>query len=286
MTAPGPSRSPTDQALQVLRPAWPVDAGVRTAVTGRGGGVSPPPFDSLNLAVHVGDDPAAVAENRRRLRVALGLPGEPLWLSQVHGTAVVDADRIGDASPAAVPAAAPQGDAAITRSAGRVLAVLVADCLPVLLARRDGGAVGIAHAGWRGLAAGVLEAAVGAFDCPAGELTAWLGPAIGPAHFEVGEEVRAALCGRDAGAATGTAAGADAAAARAFRRNERGRWQCDLAQLARLRLARLGVRSVHGAPHCTYEDRQEFYSYRRDGRTGRVAALIWIEPGREGFSGA
>jgi purine-nucleoside/S-methyl-5'-thioadenosine phosphorylase / adenosine deaminase len=298
------SPSTADRSVQALRPAWPVDARVCAAVTRRRGGVSPPPFESLNLAAHVGDDPAAVAENRRRVRAALGLPDEPLWLSQVHGATVMDADRLGGASPAAapvavpvgaaaeapawepagvppgvppgVPATAPQADAAITRRAGRVLAVLVADCLPVLLAHRDGGAVGVAHAGWRGLAAGVLEATVGAFGCPAGELTAWLGPAIGPAHFEVGEEVRAAFCGHDAGAAAGGGAGA----AHAFRRNERGRWQCDLALLARQRLASLGVHSVHGAAVCSYSDAREFYSYRRDGRTGRVAALIWIEPGR------
>lgn len=265
MNAPEAAAPAAEAALSVLRPAWPVDARVRAAVTRRSGGVSRAPFGSLNLATHVGDDPAAVAENRRRVRAALALPREPLWLSQVHGTSVLDADRVPGRLDA-VGEVAPTADAALTRSPGQVLAVLLADCLPVLLAQRDGGAVGIAHAGWRGLAAGVLEATVGAFGCPAGELTAWLGPAIGPAHFEVGEEVRIALCTHDPGAAL------------AFRRNERGRWQCDLPGLARQRLESLGVGSVHGEAICTYTDAQGFYSYRRDGRTGRVAALIWLEP--------
>ena len=260
MTALNAAPSAAIPGLQALRPQWPADARVCAAVTRRSGGVSGTPFESLNLAAHVGDDPVAVAENRRRLRAALALPSEPLWLSQVHGTVVMDADRLGDGGQTA-----PTADAAITRRANRVLAVLVADCLPVLFARRDGSAVGIAHAGWRGLAAGVLEATVRAFDGPAGELIAWLGPGIGPAHFEVGEEVRTAFCTGDSGAAC------------AFQPNARGRWQCNLPGLARARLARLGVNSVHEAAICTYSA-PELYSYRRDGQTGRVAALIWLEP--------
>jgi YfiH family protein len=198
-----------------------------------------------------------VAENRRRVAAGLQLPAEPLWLSQVHGTTVLNADAMsGGHTP-------PRADAALTREPGRVLAVLVADCLPVLLAAHDGSAVAIAHAGWRGLAAGVLEATVAALGIAGEELHAWLGPAIGPAHFEVGEEVRAAFC----------AAGGEAAAA--FERNDRGRWQCDLRLLARQRLSRLGVRSIHGEARCTYAEVDAFYSFRRDGNTGRMAALVW-----------
>jgi YfiH family protein len=241
-------------------------------VTSREGGVSRGPYTSLNLAAHVGDESAAVAENRRRVRAALALPGEPLWLSQVHGTAVVDADIDADADADAYAGdvgdrgAPPQADAAITRRPGRVLAVLVADCLPVLIAARDGSAIAVAHAGWRGLAAGVLETTLAALAMPAGALSAWLGPAIGQPHFEVGEEVRAAFCDRDARADS------------AFVRNARGRWQCDLAGLARRRLAALGISSVHGTAPCTYADAGRFFSHRREGVTGRLAALLWLAP--------
>lgn len=265
MNSPGAVPPPAGSPVQVLQAAWPAPPRVRAVVTQRTGGVSRTPFDTLNLAAHVGDDPVAVAENRRRLRASLALPAEPLWLSQMHGAGVLDADRQGSRGEVSI-APPPQADAAVTRTAGRVLAVLIADCLPVLFARRDGAAVAVAHAGWRGLAAGVLEATVAALGCPGGELHAWLGPGIGPRHFEVGAEVRAAFCERDA------------RAAQAFAPNARGRWQCDLAGLARLRLAGLGVRSVHGTPSCSFEDAQGFYSYRRDGRTGRVAALIWLTP--------
>jgi YfiH family protein len=243
----------------VLAVEWPAPPRVRAAFSLRAGGVSAAPYDSLNLAAHVGDDRAAVAANRARLGAELALPTEPLWLTQVHGTSVHDADAASsmDASPA------PRADAAVTRTEGTVLAVLVADCLPVLLCRRDGAAIAIAHAGWRGLAAGVVEAAFGALGAAGAEVLAWLGPAIGAAHFEVGDEVRAAFLGREAAAA-------------AFVRNTRGRWQCDLYQLAMRRLQALGVTSIYGARRCTFADRDRFYSYRRDGATGRMAALIWM----------
>jgi YfiH family protein len=234
---------------------------VRAVFTLRLGGVSSAPFASLNLGAHVGDDARAVAENRRRVAAELELPAEPLWLSQVHGATVLQADGLAPGAPAAPP----QADAALTRRPGRVLAVLVADCVPVLLARRDGAAVAVAHAGWRGLAAGVLEATIGALDGPSDELVAWLGPVIGPAHYEVGEEVRRALCE------------CDAQAAAAFAANARGRWQCDLQRVARQRLAALGLRSIHADARCTYEQSTSFYSFRRDGVTGRMAALIWFE---------
>jgi YfiH family protein len=248
---------PTDAtSAEVLRPDWPVAARVRAAFTLRSGGVSLAPYDSLNVGAHVGDAPSAVSENRRRVRERLALPGEPAWLEQVHGTRVADLDA-GDPGPA---------DAVITRFAGRVCVVQVADCLPVLFAERDGSAVAAAHAGWRGLAAGILEAAVTGLGVEPARLLAWLGPGIGAAHFEVGDEVRSAFMARDADAA------------RAFAANARGRWQCDLVALARRRLEQLGVGAVYGGRWCSYADRARFFSYRRDGRCGRMAALIWLEP--------
>jgi YfiH family protein len=251
----------------LLRPDWPAPTNVRAACTLRGGGVSVGPYASLNLAAHVGDDPRAVAENRRVLTTGLVLPIEPLWLTQVHGITVVDADVVGRLETAKE---APIGDAAITREPRRVLTVMVADCLPVLFARSDGTAVAVAHAGWRGLAAGVLEAAVAALGGPPGNVLAWLGPAIGPDHFEVGEEVRSAFCGQDARAAAG------------FTPNAAGRWLCDLYLLARQRLESVGLSSIHGPVRSTYGQPESYFSFRRDGITGRMAALIWIEPGDAG----
>ncbi|MGH8295624.1 MAG: peptidoglycan editing factor PgeF [Steroidobacteraceae bacterium] len=243
----------------IIVPAWPAAAGIRAAFTLRTGGVSRPPFDQCNIASHVGDDPQAVAENRGRLRAILELPAEPAWLEQVHGHRAVDLDRqtsLGSLGPA---------DASVARTPGRICAIQVADCMPVLLAAADGSAIGAAHAGWRGLAGGVLEAAVRAMRTPPEELLAWLGPAIGQAHFEVGEEVRAAFLTADTGAAA------------AFTANTRGRWQCDLYALARRRLAALGLPApaVFGGGWCTYAEAHRFFSYRRDGRCGRMAALIW-----------
>ena len=246
----------------MIRPEWDAPRRVRAAFTLRQGGVSQGAFESLNVGTHVGDSPAAVAENRRRVRETLALPDEPVWLSQAHGTHVVDLDV-----PPPGSAAAPAGDAAITRRSGRVCAIQVADCMPVLFADRDGTAIAAAHAGWRGLAAGVLEATVEALRLPPERLSTWLGPAIGPAGFEVGDDVRDAF----------VRGGLDAAAA--FVANERGRWQCDLAALARGRLARLGVDSISGGHWCTWSDASRFFSFRRDGRCGRMAALIWMETG-------
>jgi hypothetical protein len=240
--------------VAVLVPQWPAPAAVRAAFTLRAGGVSAAPFDSLNLGAQVGDGAAAVAENRRRVRLQLQLPQEPAWLEQVHGSEVVDVD--------ALAGAAPRADAALARRAGRVCAVQVADCLPVLLA--SAAAVAAAHAGWRGLAAGVLEATVARLGADPAQLIAWLGPAIGAQHFEVGTEVRDAFLARDG------------AAADAFAANARGRWQCDLATLARQRLRRAGVQRVFGGRWCTYADPARFFSYRRDGNCGRMAALIWL----------
>lgn len=250
---------PVNDDMRWIVPDWPAPAGVNAVTTTRRGGCSVPPFDSLNLATHVGDDPAAVDANRRTLVEALVLPSEPAWLEQVHGVEVVDAGGVTTPVPA---------DASVAFGAGTVCAVQTADCMPVAFCHRSGGRVGVAHAGWRGLADGVLEATIAALDCPAADLMAWLGPAIGPRAFEVGEEVRAAFLDRDAGAGT------------CFVRNERGRWMADLYALARRRLARAGVEAVYGGGWCTFGESDRFFSYRRDGRTGRMATLIWIsEPG-------
>ncbi len=232
---------------------WPAPPGVHAVMTTRVGGISGGPWASLNLAAHVGDDPNAVAENRRRLSLTLGLPGEPHWLEQVHGCSVVEA---GSEQPR-------QADASITRESARVCVVMTADCLPVLLTDRAGHRLGAAHAGWRGLADGVLEATVAAMGTDPQELLAWLGPAIGPQAFEVGEEVRAEFLARDPAAQAHFAATAS------------GQWLGDLYGLARQRLASVGVNSVHGGGRCTYTEAGHFFSYRRDGVCGRMAAMIW-----------
>jgi YfiH family protein len=247
--------------IEVITPEWPAPPGVRAAFTLRSGGASAAPFATLNVGAHVGDDPKAVAENRRRLQCALRLPAEPTWMEQVHGIEVLDLD----ATPLHPGVSILTADAAFTRRAGQVCVVQVADCLPVLLAARDGSAVAALHAGWRGLAAGVLEATIKRLAIERGGLIAWLGPGIGPVHFEVGEEVHSAFLAHDEGAA------------RAFVANARGRWQCDLVDLARARLAALDVPAVFGGSWCTYADASRFFSYRRDGRCGRMAALIWRE---------
>jgi YfiH family protein len=241
--------------IEFITPAWPAPERVRAAVTTRGGGVSLPPYDSLNLGDHVGDDPAAVAENRRRLIEELGLPAEPHWLNQVHGTCALDAAMLGTGCEA---------DAAHAALPGVVCAVLTADCLPVLLCNSNGTQVAAVHAGWRGLLNGVIEQCIAGMGGE-GELLAWLGPAIGPHAFEVGEEVRAAFVG------------ANPAAEAAFAPSAGGRWLADIYTLARQRLHRAGVDAIYGGEHCTFSEPERFYSYRRDGRTGRMASLIWFE---------
>jgi purine-nucleoside/S-methyl-5'-thioadenosine phosphorylase / adenosine deaminase len=247
----------------VIEPEWTAPARVRSAFTLRGGGVSVAPYDSLNLGVHVGDMPAAVAENRRRVKERFGLPAEPIWLTQVHGTRVVDVGALGAFGDAV--GSASEADAAVARTPGRVCVIQVADCMPVLFAARDGSAVGAAHAGWRGLAGGVLEQTIAKLGVPPAQLVAWLGPTISQKNFEVGDDVRAAFTKDDAGAAV------------AFEANSRGRWQCDLYALARRRLAALGVSDVSGGGWCTFADPTRFFSFRRDGQCGRMVALIWME---------
>lgn len=236
-----------------ITPEWPAHARVRALVTTREGGVSVAPYDGFNLGTHVGDAPSAVAANRAQL--ASLLPAAPKWLEQVHGVRVVEAAGLVEV---------PCADAAVTREAGVVCAVMTADCLPVLLSARDGSVVGIAHAGWRGLAAGVIESTIAAMNTPPQSLIAWLGPAIGPTAFEVGEDVRAAFVAIDpASEADFTAAG-------------QGKWFADIFALARRRLARAGVAQVFGGGLCTFTDAKRFYSYRRDRVTGRMASLIWL----------
>jgi polyphenol oxidase len=246
-----------------IEPAWPAPAGVRALSTLRSGGVSAAPYASLNLGSHVGDASEAVAANRRTLAAAAGLPSEPAWLAQVHGVEVVDLDA---AEHEGILGSPPPADAAFTRRTGRVCAILTADCLPILLAADSGDVVAAAHAGWRGLAGGVIEATVKALGVAPARLMAWLGPAIGPQHFEVGSEVREALLQGDLGAED------------AFVPNARGRFMADLTGLARRRLVSLGVGRIYGGGLCTYGDGARYFSHRRDGVTGRQATLIWLEP--------
>lgn len=236
-------------------PDWPAPARVRALSTTRVGGVSVAPYDSLNLGTHVGDDPAAVEMNRARLRSAL--PGEPAWLNQVHGAAVVDA---------AACTGAPDADAAVSCSPGEVCTVMTADCLPLLLCDRAGTVVAAVHAGWRGLQGGVVEAGVAAMKVAPSEILAWLGPAIGPQAFEVGNEVRAAFMA------------VDRQAEAAFRpAGMPAKWLADIYLLARQRLAVLGVSGIYGGDRCTFSEPDCFFSYRRDGVTGRMASLIWLD---------
>ncbi|HEX2082210.1 MAG TPA: peptidoglycan editing factor PgeF [Xanthomonadaceae bacterium] len=248
----------------MLEADWPASPRVRAFATLRSGaGVSRPPFDAFNLGARCGDDAAAVEANRTELATRFGLPSPPRWLQQVHGTGVVHFD----ASTAALSQHdEPQADAAVTSTPGVVLAILTADCLPVVFAAEDGSEVAAAHAGWRGLAAGVLDATVAAMRTSPDRLLAWLGPAAGPQAYEVGEEVFDAFVGADAGAAT------------AFAATRPGHWKVDLYALARRRLAAAGVERVHGGGLCTISDPQRFYSHRRDQRSGRMATLAWIAP--------
>ena len=253
---------------QCLRPDWPAPAHVHALVTTRAGGISAEPFNALNLGDHVGDDPAHVVANRSTLAQALNLiaPAQsPQWLKQIHGVRVITPPT----DPAERAAWIPEADAATTTQLGVPITVMTADCLPVFFTDREGSRVAVAHAGWRGLCDGILETTVAEFTAPADasmEVMAWLGPAIGPAAFEVGDEVRAAFMAIDA----------QAELAFVPVPNKPGHWLGDLYRLARQRLARVGVTQVSGGTHCTWTESASFYSYRRDGRTGRMASVIWM----------
>jgi len=234
-------------------PDWPAPANVRALITTRSGGVSTGPFASMNLGQRIDDDIQSVRVNRAALRDILH--AEPRWLLQVHGAQVVDADRMRQPVEA---------DAAVARNPGSVCTVMVADCLPVLLTDRAGSVVAAAHAGWRGLAAGVLENTIRAMGTTADELLAYLGPAIGPSAFEVGADVRDVFLARSTDAAS------------AFVAHKPGKWLADLFALARQRLRASGVTQIYGGGLCTYSDPRRFFSHRRDKVTGRMAALIWL----------
>jgi purine-nucleoside/S-methyl-5'-thioadenosine phosphorylase / adenosine deaminase len=253
-------------------PDWPAAPNVKALQTTRNGGISAAPYDSLNLGDHVGDAPLAVARNRMLLSSLL--PSEPVWLEQVHGTVVADTEIAGCGTP--------QADACVSRHAGAVCVVMTADCLPVLLCNEQGSVVGAVHAGWRGLCDGVIEQAVHAMGVPPQTLMAWLGPAIGPHAFEVGAEVRTAFLARQAEAAAAfePSPGASAPPSPACGRGaggEGGKWLADLYQLARLHLNALGVTRIFGGGLCTYTERERFFSYRRDGTTGRMGTFVWLE---------
>lgn len=239
-------------------PEWPVPAHVHAVSTTRNGGFSQPPFNSLNLGGHVGDNGITVAANRQRVGQVLRLPTEPLWLEQVHGTVVAAMDT---------PDCYPQADASVALKPDQVSIVMTADCLPVLFCDCAGTRVAAAHAGWRGLRAGVLEETITQLGSDPEDLLAWLGPAIGAEQFEVGDEVRTAFMEHDSATET------------AFKAGELpGKWLADIYQLARLRLVKQGIKDHHiyGGGLCTVTDPERFFSYRRDGQTGRMASLIWL----------
>lgn len=237
-----------------LIPDWPAPANVKALQTTRKGGASVAPYASLNLGIHVGDNPLVV--NRNRMLLSPLLPSEPVWLNQVHGVTVENADHAG---------CLPQADASVSSHSGSVCVVMTADCLPVLLCDERGTVVGAAHAGWRGLCDGVIEKTVQAMNVPASSLLTWLGPAIGPAAFEVGDEVRAAFVAQQPQAAAAFVAGAE------------DKWLADIFLLARLRLQALGITRIYGGGVCTHSDAERFYSYRRDGVTGRMGTFVWLK---------
>ena len=234
-------------------PDWPAPKNVRSLQTTRNGGVSVAPYNSFNLGSHVGDVELAVARNRMLLEPML--PSEPVWLKQVHGTVVVDAGQAD---------CWPQADACVSGHPGAVCVVMTADCLPVLLCDDQGSVVGAAHAGWRGLCDGVLEQTVLAMKAPPASLMAWFGPAISVQAFEVGDEVRTAFVERQSQAAAAFAPGTG------------GKWFADIYQLARLRFNALGITRIYGGGLCTYTDAERFFSYRRDGVTGRMGTFVWL----------
>ncbi|SDH60671.1 conserved hypothetical protein [Nitrosomonas sp. Nm132] len=240
-----------------ITPSWPSPPNVKAIFTTRKGGVSKNrggAYAELNLGDHVHDDSLLVQQNRALLRTYL--PSNPYWLKQVHGARPVWVEEN---------EVKPEGDAALSRCGGRVCAILVADCLPIFLCDTAGSVVGVVHAGWRGLARGVIENSITEMACKSSEIIAWLGPAIGPKHFEIGEEVREVFLEQDSKSGAAFTPG-----------HSDKKWFADLFILARQRLTDVGVTKVYGGYECTFSDPSRFYSYRRDGKTGRMAALIWL----------
>jgi YfiH family protein len=244
--------------LEFIYPDWPAPVHVKAVTTTRNGGFSVGAYASFNLSNLVGDEPGSVKRNRALLREVLKLPAEPIWLTQVHGTRVIDAF---DAGPGE------EADGCVTGTGGVVCAVLTADCLPVLLCDRRSTRIAALHAGWRGLAAGIIEEGLRRIHVPPANLMAWLGPAIGPSAYEVGDDVRNTFIGLDkemAGSFTPVP-------------NRPGHWLADLYDIARRRLRSQGVHDIHGGLRCTLRERNLFYSHRRDGNCGRMASLIWLD---------
>lgn len=242
--------------MQLIKASWNVPPQVHALATTRSGGVSAGPYAAFNLGDHVDDDPAAVVSNRERLARQLALPSEPIWLQQVHGTEVVMAEQQSGHQPV-------QADAIVCRTAGLVCVVQTADCLPVLFSDRHGRCIAAAHAGWRGLSQSILEKTVAAMGISPDEVLAWLGPAIGPNAFEVGADVVEAFA---------TFSGDHASA---FIQSSETHWLADIYTLARQRLRAAGVSQIAGGEYCTVAEPEVFFSYRRDGVTGRMASLIW-----------
>lgn len=240
--------------MNFIKPYWPAPPTIKAYTTTRVGGASLAPFASFNLANHVGDDPQRIAQNRILLNEMLQLPTEPVWLNQVHGTTVIQADTASTLLTA---------DASYTHEPNIICAVLTADCLPILICDRNATTVAAIHAGWRGLAAGVIEHTIATLDIKQNELTAWLGPAIGPQVYEVGEEVRQQFIDYHP------------AAEIAFQPNANERWLANIYLLAKQRLTQCGIMAIYGGDYCTYTNETLFFSYRRDGQTGRMASLIW-----------
>lgn len=247
----------------LIRPKWPAPRQVRAFVTTRalpsGKDGSKPPYNAFNLAAHVGDDPAQVQRNRELLRQHIQLPAEPCWLQQVHGNTIIQAATMTGAEPV-------EADAAFAVKPNSVCVVLTADCLPLLLCDREGTVVAAVHAGWRGLHNGIIAKAVNALPVPPGRLLAWLGPAIGPRAYEVDKTVYDVFTGLHPSYVT------------AFKRSDPGHWYFDLYRVARMQLEACGIEDIYGGDRCTYTESGVFYSYRRDGETGRMASLIWLQP--------
>ena len=242
----------------IITPEWPAPENVRAAITTRIGGASQPPYNSFNLATHVGDDRANIDINRRQLRQQLNLPSEPQWLNQTHGVEVLAAQTDGVIRDA---------DGCFSHQPKKICLVQTADCLPVLLCNREGTEVAAIHAGWRGLAAGIVAKGVATFT--SNQLMAYLGPAISQAHFEVGADVLNAFLQRSDNFL------GSAAIVECFHQTDEQHWMADIYGLARLSLQACGVTDIFGGEYCSYADRERFYSYRRDGVTGRMATLIW-----------